>query len=177
MGVGSPTNTLTDAARRRASNFFEHVRDGSNVIPPEFANQHTGNASWEVARSLYGQHNLSREHKLLIADAAQIVDVPAYTWGYASVLHDAGIKYFVAASNSWRAPVMLLGRDEREVSVSEGPDGGRVLMWYSRLPSSPHTVWWPVANGVDPRFVAGFSSGVHAPGLYGQYSDHLRYSA
>ena len=62
--------------------FFEHVRNGNIVIPPEFANQHTGNASWEaLARSLYGQHNLAREYKLPIADAAQIVDVPAYTWG------------------------------------------------------------------------------------------------
>jgi hypothetical protein len=123
--------------------FFEHVRDGSIVIPPEFANQHTGNASWEaLARSLYGQHNLAREHKLPVADAAQIVDVPAYTWGYASVLHDAGIKYFVAASNSWRAPVMLLGRwNEKSPFYWEGPDGGRVLMWYSRAYLQAHTLF------------------------------------
>lgn len=125
--------------------FFEHVRDGSIVIPPEFANQHTGNASWEaLARSLYGQHNLAREYKLPIptSDAAQIVDVPAYTWGYASVLHDAGIKYFVAASNSWRAPVMLLGRwNEKSPFYWEGPDGGRVLMWYSRAYLQAHTLF------------------------------------
>jgi alpha-mannosidase len=123
--------------------FLEHVRDGSIVIPPEFANQHTGNASWEaLARSLYGQHNLARAYKLPIADAAQIVDVPAYTWGYASVLHDAGIKYFVAASNSWRAPVMLLGRwNEKSPFYWEGPDGGRVLMWYSRAYLQAHTLF------------------------------------
>ncbi|HSZ63600.1 MAG TPA: polysaccharide lyase family protein [Terriglobales bacterium] len=123
--------------------FFEHVRDGSIVIPPEFANQHTGNASWEaLSRSLYGQHSLAREFKLPIADAAQIVDVPAYTWGYASVLHDAGIKYFIAASNSWRAPVMLLGRwNEKSPFYWEGPDGGRVLMWYSRAYLQAHTLF------------------------------------
>jgi alpha-mannosidase len=123
--------------------FFEHVRDGNIVIPPEFANQHTGNASWEaLARSLYDQHNLAREHKLPIADAAQIVDVPAYTWGYASVLHDAGIKYFVAASNSWRAPVMLLGRwNEKSPFYWEGPDGGGVIMWYSRAYLQAHTLF------------------------------------
>ncbi len=123
--------------------FFEHVRDGSIVIPPEFANQHTGNASWEaLARSLYGQHNLAREYKLPTGDAAQIVDVPAYSWGYASVLHDAGIKYFVAASNSWRAPVMLLGRwNEKSPFYWEGPDGGRVLMWYSRAYLQAHTLF------------------------------------
>ena len=123
--------------------FLQHVRDGSIVIPPEFANQHTGNASWEaLARSLYGQRNLAREYKLPAADAAQIVDVPSYTWGYASVLHDAGIKYFVAASNSWRAPVMLLGRwNEKSPFYWEGPDGGRVLMWYSRAYLQAHTLF------------------------------------
>ncbi|MGH9641407.1 MAG: polysaccharide lyase family protein, partial [Terriglobales bacterium] len=123
--------------------FLRHVRDGSIVIPPEFANQHTGNASWEgLARSLYGQHQLAREYKLPLADAAQIVDVPSYTWGYASLLHDAGIKYLVAASNSWRAPVMLLGRwNEKSPFYWEGPDGGRVLMWYSRAYLQAHTLF------------------------------------
>ena len=68
--------------------------------------------------------------------------MPSYTWGYASVLHDAGIKYFVAASNSWRAPVMLLGRwNEKSPFYWEGPDGGRVLMWYSRAYLQAHTLF------------------------------------
>jgi hypothetical protein len=123
--------------------FLQHVRDGTIVIPPEFANQHTGNASWEgLARSLYGQRTLAREYKLPTADAAQIVDVPSYTWSYASVLHDAGIKYLVAASNSWRAPVMLLGRwNEKSPFYWEGPDGSRVLMWYSRAYLQAHTLF------------------------------------
>jgi len=134
---------LNGRSREAREQFLEHVRDGSVVIPPEFANQHTGNASWEsLARSLYGQHNLAHEHKLPTADATQIVDVPSYTWGYASVLHDAGIKYFVAASNSWRAPVMLLGRwNEKSPFYWEGPDGGRVLMWYSRAYLQAHTLF------------------------------------
>jgi hypothetical protein len=123
--------------------FLAHVRDGSITIPPEFANQHTGNASWEaLARSLYNQHQLAAKFKLPTADAAHIVDVPAYTWAYASVLHDAGIKYFIAASNSWRAPVMLLGRwNEKSPFYWEGPDGSRVLMWYSRAYLQAHTLF------------------------------------
>ena len=89
------------------------MRNGSIVIPPEISNQHTGNASWEAwLESLYGQPSARTEYKLPATDAAQIVDVPSYTWGYASVLHDAGIRYFIAASNSWRAPVMLAGAME-----------------------------------------------------------------
>lgn len=134
---------LNGRSQEAREQFLEHVRRGTIVIPPEFANQHTGNASWEgLARSLYGQQNLAREYRLPIADAAQIVDVPSYTWGYASVLHDAGIKYFVAASNSWRAPVMLLGRwNEKSPFYWEGPDGGRVLMWYSRAYLQAHTLF------------------------------------
>jgi alpha-mannosidase len=114
--------------------FLKHVREGSIVIPPEFANQHTGDASWEgLARSLYNESRLKREFKLPTTDAAQIVDVPSYTWAYASILHDAGIKYLIAASNSWRAPVMLLGRwNEKSPFYWEGPDSSRVFMWYSR---------------------------------------------
>ena len=144
--------------------FLEQVRDGSVVIPPEFANQHTGNASWEgLARSLYGQHRLAGEYKLPVADAAQIVDVPAYTWSYASILHDAGIKYFVAASNSWRAPVMLLGRwNEKSPFYWEGPDGGRVLMWYSRAYLQAHTLFggpWRIESIRDslPVFLQAYT--------------------
>ncbi len=123
--------------------FLDHVRAGNIVIPPEISNQHTGNASREgLARSLYNERRLEREFKLPRADAAQIVDVPSYTWAYASVLHDAGIKYFIAASNSWRAPIMLLGRwNEKSPFYWEGPDGSRVLMWYSRAYLQAHTLF------------------------------------
>jgi alpha-mannosidase len=133
-------NTRSPEAQQQ---FLDHVRDGSIVIPPEISNQHTGNASWEgLARSFYNGRRLEREFKVPRSDAAQIVDVPSYPWGYASVLHDAGIKYFVAASNSWRAPVMLLGRwNEKSPFYWEGPDGGRVLMWYSRAYLQAHTLF------------------------------------
>jgi alpha-mannosidase len=123
--------------------FLESVRQGHIVIPPEVANQHTGNASLEaLVRSFYGARLLERRYQLPRQDAAQIVDVPSYTWAYASVLHDAGIKYFVGASNSWRAPVMLFGRwNEKSPFYWEGPDGGRVLMWYARAYLQMHTLF------------------------------------
>jgi len=134
---------LNTRSPQAQAEFLDHVRSGSIVIPPEISNQHTGNASWEgLARSLYNERRLEREFKLPRADAAQIVDVPSYTWAYASVLHDAGIQYFVAATNSWRAPVMLLGRwNEKSPFYWEGPDGGRVLMWYSRAYLQAHTLF------------------------------------
>ncbi|HEX6880188.1 MAG TPA: polysaccharide lyase family protein [Terriglobales bacterium] len=127
----------------RQKKFLDYVRSGQVVIPPEFANQHTGNASWEgLARSLYGSHIFAKQHNLPTSDAAQIVDVPSYAWPYASVLADSGIKYFVAASNSWRAPIMLQGRwNEKSPFYWEGPDGKRVMMWYSRAYLQLHTLF------------------------------------
>ncbi len=134
---------LATRSKSSRDKFLEQVRQGHIVIPPEFANEHTGNASLEaLTRSLCDQHALAHAFNLPAADAAQIVDVPSYTWAYASVLHDAGIKYFLAASNSWRAPVMLLGRwNEKSPFWWEGPDGGRVLMWYSRAYLQGHTLF------------------------------------
>lgn len=117
----------------RRKEFLAAVRAGQIVVPPQYANQHTGVASMEdLIRSLYYSHSLAAKYQLPIG-AANITDVPSYSWSYASVLHDAGIKYFAAGSNSWRAPVMLLGRwNEKSPFYWEGPDGGRVMMWYSR---------------------------------------------
>jgi alpha-mannosidase len=118
---------------KRQTQFLESIRDGKITLPMQYANQHTGVASLEgLIRSLYPSSALAREYSLPLG-AAHITDVPSYSWSYASVLHDAGVKYFAAASNSWRAPIVLQGRwNEKSPFYWEGPDGGRVLMWYSR---------------------------------------------
>jgi alpha-mannosidase len=122
--------------------FLQYVRDGKVVIPPEFANQHTGTASLEgLVRSLYFSHEFAKKYNVPIG-AAQIVDVPSYSWSYASVLNGAGLKQFAAASNSWRAPVQLIGRwNEKSPFYWEGPDGSRVFMWYSRAYLQMHTMF------------------------------------
>jgi alpha-mannosidase len=124
---------LSSRSPERAEQFFAAIRAGQIVLPSQFANQHTGVASLEgLTRSLYYTHTLAKQEKLPVG-AANITDVPSYSWSYASILHDAGVQYFAAASNSWRAPVILQGRwNEKSPFYWEGPDGGRVLMWYSR---------------------------------------------
>ena len=95
--------------------------------------------------------------------AANITDVPSYSWSYASVLHDAGVKYLAAGSNSWRAPVLLLGRwNEKSPFYWEGPDGGRVLMWYSRaylqlasMYGTPPTL--PAVEDATPIFLQAYT--------------------
>jgi alpha-mannosidase len=124
---------LAGRSPEKQREFLKSIRDGKITLPMQYANQHTGVASLEgLVRSLYPSAALAKRYALPIG-AAHITDVPSYSWSYASVLHDAGVKYFAAASNSWRAPILLLGRwNEKSPFYWEGPDGGRVLMWYSR---------------------------------------------
>jgi len=124
---------LAGRSPEKQAEFLQRIRDGKIILPMQYANQHTGVASLEgLIRSLYPSSALARRYSLPIG-AAHIADVPSYSWSYASVLHDAGVKYFAAASNSWRAPILLLGHwNEKSPFYWEGPDGGRVLMWYSR---------------------------------------------
>ena len=124
---------LAGRSVQKGNQFLDAIRSGGIVLPPQYANQHTATATVEgLARSLYDSHQLAARFHLPVG-AANITDVPSYSWSYASVLHDAGIEYFAAGSNSWRAPVVLLGRwNEKSPFFWEGPDGGRVLMWYSR---------------------------------------------
>lgn len=124
---------LAARAPEKREQFLNAVRAGKIIVPPQYANLHTGVASLEgLARSLYFSEHLKRTFDLPLG-AANITDVPSYSWSYASVLHDAGIRYLAAGSNSWRAPAVLFARwNEKSPFYWEGPDGGRVLMWYSR---------------------------------------------
>ncbi len=124
---------MAGRSKQKQQELIDHLRAGQIQLPLEYSNQHTGTASLEgLARSLYGSHFFAKEHGFEIG-WTQDVDVPSYSWSYASILHDAGVKYFLGASNNWRAPILLHGRlNEHSPFYWEGPDGGRVLMWYSR---------------------------------------------
>ncbi len=102
-------------------------------VPAQYANLLTGFATAEtLIRSLYPSANFSREHKTPF-DYANITDVPSYSWSYASILAAAGIKDLAAAANNHRAPVLTQGRlNEQSPFWWKGPDGQRVLFWYSR---------------------------------------------
>ncbi len=124
---------LAGRSDEKRAQFLRAMQEGKIILPPQYANQHTGTASLEgLFRSFYESHALAAQHGFATG-AAHITDVPSYSWSYASVLADAGVKYFVAASNSWRAPAVLLNRwNEKSPFYWQGPDGGKVLMWYSR---------------------------------------------
>ena len=113
--------------------FMERVREGRISIPAQYANLMAGGAGTEtLIRSTYAGRALNRAAGTP-NDYANITDVPAYPWGYASVLAAAGVKYFAAGANDDRGPLPLYGRwQTRSPFWWQGPDGAKVLMAYTR---------------------------------------------
>jgi hypothetical protein len=113
--------------------FFDAVRDRKIFVPAQHSVMLTGFPIAEtLLRSFYGAHKFNRAHGGSW-DYANSTDVPSYSWSYASIMAAAGLKYFSAAANADRGPTLMLGNLHRRSPFWwEGPDGGRVLMWYAR---------------------------------------------
>jgi alpha-mannosidase len=120
----------SEAEKRK---FYDAVRERKIFVPAQNSVILTGFPTGEaLIRSFYGARKLSREAGGPW-DAANITDVPSYSWAYASILAASGLKYFAAAANADRGPTLMLGDlHRRSPFYWEGPDGARVLMWYSR---------------------------------------------
>jgi len=120
----------TDAEKQK---LFAAIRDKKIFVPAQHSVMLTGFPIAEtLLRSFYGAHKLNRAHG---GDwnYANITDVPSYSWSYASIMAAAGLKYYSAAANADRGPTLMLGDLHRHSPFWwEGPDGGRVLMWYAR---------------------------------------------
>jgi alpha-mannosidase len=101
-------------------------------IPAQYANLLTGFPTVEtLIRSLYPSFRFDQQHGESF-DYANITDVPSYSWSYASVLAAAGLKYFLAGCDQIRGPILNQSHlQEGSPFWWEGPDGGKVLMWYS----------------------------------------------
>jgi alpha-mannosidase len=113
--------------------FFDLVRKGQIGVPAQYANLMTGTSSLEdlIRTAFYGYHLHKKEG--IPFDYVSMTDVPSYTWSYPSILHSLGIRYFAAASNNDRAPILLWGKwNTKSPFWWEGPDGSKVLMSYSR---------------------------------------------
>ncbi len=122
--------TRTPADRQRA---IAAVKSQQLFVPAEYANLLTGFPTAEtLVRSLYASANFSREHNTPF-NYANITDVPSYSWSYASILASAGIHSLIAGGNDGRA-LTLQGRpNENSPFWWEGPDGQKVLVWYSDM--------------------------------------------
>lgn len=117
----------------RDADLLRSIRRGEIEVPAVYASHFTGFASLEnLVRSLYPARRLSREHGLPF-DVALSTDVPSHSWSWASVLKAANVRFFVAASDAYRAPFLLENRlHEASPFLWQGPDGEGVWTWYAR---------------------------------------------
>ncbi|HXR76704.1 MAG TPA: polysaccharide lyase family protein [Bryobacteraceae bacterium] len=143
--------TRTAAQQQRA---IAAIRDQQLFVPADYANLLTGFPAAEtLIRSLYASANFSRKHGTPF-NYATITDVPSYSWSYASVLASAGIQALLGGSNNYRAPVLLQGRLNEDSPIWwVGPDGKKVLLWYSRIYQQMQMLF-----GLPPSLKAGHST-------------------
>jgi hypothetical protein len=120
-------------------------------LPAQYANLLTGFPTAEtLVRSLYASADFSRKHGTPF-NYANITDVPSFSWSYASILASAGIHELFSGSNNYRAPVLLQGHlNEDSPFWWQGPDGQKVLLWYSR-----HYMQMQFMFGLPPSLSTG----------------------
>jgi hypothetical protein len=131
-GYWSVRQYLAGRGAARQQQLFQMVRDKKIFIPTVEASLLTGFPSLEtLIRSLYPAFEFHQKYGG-DADYANITDVPSYSWSYASVMAAAGLKYFASGCDNDNGPIILYSRlNEQSPFWWEGPDGGRILMWYS----------------------------------------------
>jgi hypothetical protein len=140
--------TRNQAEQQRA---IEAIQKKQLFVPAQYANLLTGIPTAEtLIRSMYPSANFSRKYGTPL-DYANITDVPSFSWSYASILAASGIGYLASGSDNYRAPVLLQGRlNERAPAWWVGPDGKKVLLWYSR-----HYMQMQMLFGLPPLLSAG----------------------
>jgi alpha-mannosidase len=82
-------------------------------------------------RSLYFSKQLQARYGVPF-DFANITDIPGNSWAVPSLLASAGIRYFADGGNQDRGPLIVYGHwSVRSPFWWQGPDGQRVLTWFS----------------------------------------------
>jgi len=161
--------------------YLKLLREGRLTLPAQYFTINSGLASQEeLFRQMYFSAGFSREQKIPLVYLNQ-TDVPAHSWALPSILQDAGVKYLAIASNPFRGAIILHGRvNEKSPFWWEGPDGAKVLTWFSRTYVQLEMIFSPEPNlpsGVNgvPVFLQAYNSPNYAPDavmLYGTQSDN-----
>jgi alpha-mannosidase len=145
------------------------IRTGKMALPAQNCNLLTGYASLETLyRSLYASKEIAERYDLPF-EYANITDVPTYSGSYPSILASSGVKYWVAASNNDRAPIFYYDHwNEKSPFWWVGPDGKRVLFWYSRHYMQVQTLFGlpPELNAVReslPIYLQAYSKPTYKP--------------
>jgi hypothetical protein len=154
-GYWSVRQYLAGRSEDQQKQLFQMVKDKKIFVPTVEASLLTGFPALEtLIRSLYPAFEFNRKYGG-DANYANITDVPSYSWSYASVMSAAGLKYFISGCDNDNGPILLYGHlNEKSPFWWEGPDGGRILMWYSWVYSQLAVLF----GGLQGEIVAGHES-------------------
>jgi len=123
---------------------IRYIKEGRIEVTAFFGNETSELCSHEeLIRLMYPSFRLRRRYGIPI-HSAEIDDIPGLSWGLATVLAGAGVKYFAAGLPDyfrggeqevhpfWDESVVL-PRDLPGAFWWEGLDGARVLFWYCQF--------------------------------------------
>ena len=140
----------SDAQRKE---FLRLIREKKIFVPADYSPAFTGFYSTEGhLRAFYPSYKFNRENGGDF-DQSILTDLPSHSWSYPSLMASAGLKYLVLPSNQDLGPILLRGNphlNEKTPFWWEGPDGQRILTWYSRHYHQLQTLF-----GLPPRVEAG----------------------
>jgi hypothetical protein len=143
----------SEAQRRE---FLGLIGEKKIFVPADYAPIYTGIFNVEgLLRSFYPSYRMNRENGGDF-DQSIITDLPSHSWSYPSVMASAGLKYLVLPANQDLGPILLRGNphmNEKTPFWWEGPDGGRILTWYSRHYHQVQSLF-----GLPPKVEAGHDS-------------------
>jgi hypothetical protein len=162
------------------------MRENRLPLPAQLFSINTGLASQEeLFRLFYTSAEFARRNHIPIAYANQ-TDVPAHVWALPSYLQAIGTKYLAISSNPFRGAIIFNGHlNAKSPFWWEGPDGARVLTWYSRQYQQFEGLFTKsnsVAAGINslPIFLQTYSTSEYAPDavlIYGTQSDNRPFLA
>ncbi len=145
-------NYLRSRPADRIVRLQDCLRRAQMEIAAMYAGLHTDICGLEeLIRSLYLAARLRREWHVPV-DTVMISDVPGATWAYAQVLAKSGIRYLVLADNNFAAPFLRF-TDVPRPFYWQGPDGSRVLAWFTDDPTWAYIEGFRLGFGESYRHV------------------------
>lgn len=122
---------LRDRPAYRHRELYQASRDRRLGVETSYLNMLTGLCSGEeLIRNLYYSARLHRERGIPF-ESHTLTDAPTHVWMLPSVLAGAGVRYLSVGANQTRAPIYRHNLHHRSPFWWEGPDGGRVLTWFT----------------------------------------------
>jgi alpha-mannosidase len=162
------------------------LRENRLSLPAQLFTINSGLASQEeLFRLFYASAQFSKSNGIPIKYANQ-TDVPAHNWAMPSYLQAIGVQYFAISSNPFRGAIIPNGRMTAQSPFWwEGPDGARVLTWFSRQYEQFESLFTKSSSeaaGINslPIFLQTYSSAEYAPDavlVYGTQVDNRPFLA